>query len=112
VFEKTEGEHGFVSLEVLPCLAAKSKETVIEAKRLFEKVARPNLMIKVPATAEGIVAFEELIAAGINVNVTLIFGLDRYSQVMDAFLTGLEQALANGHDLASMGSVASFFVSR
>ena len=112
VFEKTKGEHGFVSLEVLPCLAANTAVTIAEAKRLFSEVKRPNLMIKVPATPEGIPAVEALIAEGINVNVTLIFSQANYREVAEAYLSGLEKLAQRGGDLKKVHSVASVFVSR
>lgn len=103
---------GRVSIEVDPRLANDTVKTVAEARALWWLVDRPNLYIKIPATAAGLPAITATLARGISVNVTLIFGLDRYDQVMDAFLAGLEQAQANGHDLAELASVASFFVSR
>ncbi|HSV68299.1 MAG TPA: transaldolase [Mycobacteriales bacterium] len=112
VYDASAGVDGRVSLEVDPRLAADTAGTVAEAKALWWLVDRPNLFIKIPATPEGLPAITETLAAGISVNVTLIFGLDRYDDVMDAFFAGLEQAKANGHDLSVIGSVASFFVSR
>jgi transaldolase len=112
VYEETGGRDGRVSIEVEPGLAHDTERTVAEAKALWWLVDRANLFIKIPATRAGLPAITRTLAAGISVNVTLIFGLERYSEVMDAFLTGLEQARANGHDLAGIGSVASFFVSR
>jgi transaldolase len=112
VYDRTDGVDGRVSIEVDPRLAHDSARTVAEAKALWWLVDRPNMFIKIPATPEGLPAITETLAAGISVNVTLIFSLDRYDEVMDAFLAGLEQAKANGHDLATLGSVASFFVSR
>jgi transaldolase len=103
---------GRVSIEVEPQLAHDTARTVAEAKALWWLVDRPNLFVKIPATAEGLPAITETLAAGISVNVTLIFGLDRYDQVMDAFMTGLERARDNGHDITQLHSVASFFVSR
>jgi len=103
---------GRVSYEVDPRISADTVRTVAEAKALWWLVDRPNLFIKIPATVEGLPAITETLAAGISVNVTLIFSLNRYEAVMDAFLAGLEGARANGHDLAAIGSVASFFVSR
>ena len=103
---------GRVSLEVDPRLARNTEGTVAEAKALWWMVDRPNLFIKIPATQEGLPAITATLAQGISVNVTLTFSLQRYEQVMDAFLAGMEQAEANGHDLAGIGSVASFFVSR
>ena len=112
VYDRTEGVDGRVSIEVDPRIAHDTARTVAEAKALWWLVDRPNLFIKIPATPEGLPAITETLAAGISVNVTLIFSLDRYDQVMDAFLAGLEQAKANGHDITKIGSVASFFVSR
>ena len=112
VFDATHGVDGRVSIEVDPRLANDTERTDAEAKALWWLVDRPNLFIKIPATLEGLPAITATLAQGISVNVTLIFGLERYEQVMEAFLTGLEQARANGHDLSAIGSVASFFVSR
>jgi transaldolase len=111
-YDASSGVDGRVSLEVDPRLAHDTDKTVAEAKQLWWLVDRTNLFIKIPATAEGLPAITRTLAEGISVNVTLIFGLDRYDQVMDAFFAGLEQAKKNGHDLSTMGSVASFFVSR
>ncbi|WP_406078938.1 transaldolase [Micromonospora sp. NBC_00858] len=111
-YDKSAGVDGRVSIEVDPRLAHESDRTVAEAKALWWLVDRPNLFIKIPATEAGLPAITATLAEGISVNVTLIFGLDRYSAVMEAFLAGLEQAKANGHDLSTIGSVASFFVSR
>jgi transaldolase len=111
-YEATASVDGRVSLEVDPRLAYETDKTVAEAKALWWLVDRPNLFIKIPATEAGLPAITATLAEGISVNVTLTFGLDRYSQVMDAFLSGLEQARDNGHDLTKIGSVASFFVSR
>ncbi len=112
VFDRTNGQDGRVSIEVDPRLAHETERTIAEARGLWWLVDRPNAYIKIPAMAEGIPAITAAIADGINVNVTLIFGLDRYEQVMDAYLTGLEQAKEKGVDLATIWSVASFFVSR
>jgi transaldolase len=112
VFDRTGGKDGRVSIEVDPRLAANTARTTAEAKGLWWLVDRPNVMVKIPATKEGLPSITAATAAGINVNVTLIFGLDRYDAVMDAYLTGLEQAKAAGIDLATIHSVASFFVSR
>ena len=112
VYEKTRGEDGYASLEVSPLLAPHTKETVSEAKRLFTIVARPNVMIKIPATPEGIPAIEQAIAIGINVNVTLIFSNDVYEQVIEAYLRGLEKRASQGLPIGDISSVASFFVSR
>ncbi len=111
-YDATSGKDGRVSIEVDPRLAHETERTIAEAKGLWWLVNRPNVMIKIPATKAGLPAITAAIAAGISVNVTLIFGLDRYDAVMDAYLSGLEQAKAAGVDLASIRSVASFFVSR
>jgi transaldolase len=111
-YDASSGVDGRVSIEVDPRLAHETARTVAEAKALWWLVDRPNLFIKIPATEAGIPAIAETLALGISVNVTLIFGLDRYEQVIDAFLAGMEQAKANGHDVTGMASVASFFVSR
>ena len=112
VFDATDGVDGRVSIEVSPGFAHDTAETVKEAAELWEVVGEPNLLIKIPGTEEGWPAITETIAAGISVNVTLIFGLEQYRNVMEAYVSGLEKALANGHDLADIHSVASFFVSR
>jgi transaldolase len=112
VFDATGGVDGRVSIEVSPGLAHDERATIESAKQLWAEVDRPNLFIKIPATTEGGPAISDVLAEGISVNVTLIFGLDRYDSVMDAYLEGLERAKANGKDLSSIHSVASFFVSR
>jgi transaldolase len=112
VFDATSGRAGRVSIEVDPRLAHETVRTTAEAKGLWWLVDRHNVMIKIPATEAGLPSITEATALGISVNVTLIFGLDRYDQVMNAYLTGLEQAKANGIDLSKIHSVASFFVSR
>src|SRR5882757_6321532 len=112
VFDRTNGVDGRVSIEVDPRIAHNTARTTAEAKGLWRLVDRPNVLIKIPATKEGLPSITAATAAGVSVNVTLIFGLDRYDAVMDAYLTGLEQAKANGHDLSTIHSVASFFVSR
>ncbi len=112
VYDATGGADGFVSLEVSPHLAFDTEGTVAEAERLHAAVARPNVMIKVPATPEGVPAIERLIAAGINVNVTLLFAVSAYEDVHEAYISGLEQWVAAGHDASQVASVASFFVSR
>jgi transaldolase len=112
VFEASGGQDGRVSIEVDPRLAHDTARTVEEAKALAAIVDRPNVLIKIPATVEGLPAISQVLAEGISVNVTLIFALDRYRAVMNAFLTGLEQARENGKDLSRLQSVASFFVSR
>ncbi len=112
LYEATGGQDGRVSIEVDPRLAADTHKTVEEAKTLRAAVDRPNVHIKIPATVEGLPAISQVLAEGISVNVTLIFSLDRYRGVMNAFLTGLEQARQAGKDLSKIHSVASFFVSR
>lgn len=112
VYEATGGVDGRVSIEVDPRLAHDTDKTVALAKRLWAEIDRPNLLIKIPATVAGLPAISQVIAAGISVNVTLIFSLDRYRGVMNAYLTGLEQARQHGLDLSTIHSVASFFVSR
>lgn len=112
VYERTGGVDGRVSIEVDPRLARDTPGTVEMAHRLWAAVDRPNLFIKIPATPQGLPAIADAIAAGISVNVTLIFSLDRYREVMDAYLSGLERAAEAGLDLADIQSVASFFVSR
>jgi len=112
VYDETDGDDGYVSLEVSPDLAHDTQGTVEEARHLFAAVDRPNVMIKVPATAEGIPAIETLIGEGINVNVTLMFSLDQYDVVSEAYISGLETLDANGGDLSEVASVASFFISR
>ena len=112
VWQQTDGKDGRVSLEVDPGKAHDTEGTAAEAADLWKTVDRPNLMIKIPATPEGLPAITRTLAEGISVNVTLIFSVERYRAVMDAYLSGMEQAKANGHDISSMSSVASFFVSR
>lgn len=118
IYDSSNGMDGYVSLEVNPHLANETEKTIAEARRLFETLNRPNVMIKVPATAAGIPAITELIGAGVNVNVTLIFGLENYKAVADAYLAGLDKLLPSGpsvkggHAVNRVASVASFFVSR
>jgi len=112
VHTATGGKDGRVSIEVDPRLAHDTEKTATQAVELWETVDRPNVMIKIPATEAGLPAITATIARGISVNVTLIFSVERYRTVMDAYLDGLDQAKANGHDLSSIASVASFFVSR
>jgi transaldolase len=112
VYDRTGGVDGYVSLEVSPLLAHDTERTIADARRLFKTLARPNIMIKVPATPEGIPAVEQLISEGINVNVTLIFSLTQYVDVAEAYVAGLEELAAAGGDLSKVASVASFFVSR
>jgi transaldolase len=112
VFEATEGQDGYVSIEVAPSQAFDAEATVIEARRLWSTVDRPNVMVKVPGTPEGAVAIRRLIAEGINVNVTLLFAIEAHARVIDAFIAGLEDRLAAGQPIDHVASVASFFVSR
>jgi len=112
VYDASGGVDGRVSLEVDPRLARETAKTIAEARALWWMVDRPNLFIKIPATVEGLPAITACLAEGISVNVTLIFSLERYGQVIDAFMTGLERAVAAGRDISTLASVASFFVSR
>ena len=112
VYSATNGVDGRVSIEVDPRLAKETDATVAEAQDLWKTVDRPNVLIKIPATEEGLPAITRTLAEGISVNVTLIFSVERYQAVLDAYFAGLEQAKANGHDLKGIHSVASFFVSR
>lgn len=112
VYDATDGVDGRVSIEVDPRLAKDTEGTIASAKSLWSTVDRPNVFIKIPATREGLPAITAVLAEGISVNVTLIFSIERYGEVLDAFESGLEKAKANGHDLAPIASVASFFVSR
>jgi transaldolase len=112
VYDRLEAADGYVSVEVSPDLAHDSAATTQQAKELWERLARPNVMIKIPGTAEGLPAIVDTLAAGINVNVTLIFSLERYEEVIGAFLSGLERRAAAGGDVRNLASVASFFVSR
>lgn len=112
IWETTGGVDGRVSLEVDPRLAHDTAKTAAEAIDLWKAVDRPNLLVKIPATEESLPAIAQALADGVSVNVTLIFSVERYREVMVAYLDGLEQAAANGHDLATLTSVASFFVSR
>ncbi len=111
-YDASDGRFGFVSLEVDPNLARDTEGTIEEAKRLWQKVDRPNVFIKVPGTAEGLPAIEEILAAGINVNVTLLFSLEGYREVANAYLRGLERRAEAGKPLKNIASVASFFLSR
>jgi len=112
VYEKTDDKDGYVSLEVNPHLAHDTKGTIEEARRLWAALNRPNVFIKVPATSDGLPAIQQLISEGINVNVTLLFGLPRYRQVAEAYIAGLEARLAQGKPVKHIASVASFFLSR
>ena len=111
-YDASDGIDGRVSIEVDPRLARETEKTIAEARALWWMVDRPNLFIKIPATREGLPAITQAISEGISVNVTLIFSLERHGEVIDAYMAGLEQAKAAGHDLSKIASVASFFVSR
>ena len=112
VFDASDGVDGRVSIEVDPRLAHETDRTIAEARQLWWLVDRPNLFVKIPATKAGLPAIAQCLAEGISVNVTLIFSLERYGEVMEAYLDGMERARAAGHDLTNLASVASFFVSR
>ncbi|MFQ5398644.1 MAG: transaldolase [Anaerolineae bacterium] len=112
LYEESEGGDGYVSIEVAPTLARDTEATLAEARRLFAAVGRPNVMIKVPATPEGIPAIRQLIGEGINVNITLMFSMRHYEAVAGAYMDGISHLLENGGDPAKVASVASFFVSR
>ncbi|MBI1792931.1 MAG: bifunctional transaldolase/phosoglucose isomerase [Chloroflexi bacterium] len=112
LYEESNGGDGYVSIEVSPYLANDTEATATQAQQLWARVAKPNLMVKIPATKAGIPAIRRAIAAGVNINITLIFSLARYAEVMEAYLSGLEDRLAAGHPIDHIASVASFFVSR
>lgn len=112
VYDASDGGDGYVSIEVSPDKAFQSQPTIDEAKRWWTNIDRPNLLIKIPATSEGIPAIEECIAAGININITLIFAISFYEQVMEAYMRGVERRVARGESVGRIHSVASFFVSR
>ncbi len=112
LYDRTDGKDGYVSLEVNPHLAHDTNGTMQEARRLWDAVNRPNVFIKVPATAEGLPAIRQLISEGTNINVTLLFGLPRYRQVAEAYIAGIEACAAHGEPVKHVASVASFFVSR
>jgi transaldolase len=112
VFEASEGQDGYVSIEVSPSQAFDADATVVEARRLWNTVDRPNVMVKVPGTPEGERAIRRLIAEGINVNVTLLFAIEAHDRVIEAYIAGLEDRLAAGQPIDRLASVASFFVSR
>lgn len=112
VYRATDGTDGFVSVEVSPTLAKDTEASVAEARDWAKQISKPNLLVKVPATPEGVPAIEQLIGEGISINVTLIFSLERYREVMDAYVSGLETFAASGGDISKVFSVASFFVSR
>ncbi|PHQ78975.1 MAG: transaldolase [Coxiella sp. (in: Bacteria)] len=112
VYDKTDGKDGFVSLEVNPHLAHDTAGTLAEARRLWKELDRPNVLIKVPATKEGLPVIRQLISEGVNVNVTLLFGVPRYREVAEAYISGLEARAAKGEPVDHIASVASFFLSR
>jgi len=112
VYDKTDGKDGYVSLEVNPHLAHDTKGSLAEARRLWTALDRPNVFIKIPATAEGLPVIQQLISEGISINVTLLFGLPRYRQVVEAYIAGIEARAAEGKPVKHVASVASFFVSR
>lgn len=112
VYEKTSGTDGFVSLEVSPFLARDTDGTIEQARELWKRVDRKNVMIKIPGTQEGLIAIRECLREGININVTLLFGLPRYKEVTEAFMGGLEDRLKEGNPINNVSSVASFFLSR
>jgi transaldolase len=112
VYDETHARDGYVSLEVNPHLAHDTKGTIIEARRLWRALNRPNVFIKVPATIEGLPAIQQLIGEGININITLLFGLPRYRQVAEAYIAGIEARVNDGHSVKHIASVGSFFLSR
>src|SRR5437660_1968364 len=112
VYKATNSNDGYVSLEVSPTLARDTKGTIEEARRLWKTVARPNIMIKVPGTPEGVPAVRQLTSEGININITLLFAQEAYIKVAEAYIDGLEAAQKAGIDISGIASVASFFVSR
>jgi transaldolase len=112
VYDESKGEDGYVSLEVSPFLALKTQETADQAEKLWKQVDKKNVMIKIPGTQPGLAAIRRSIAKGININVTLLFGLPRYEEVTEAYISGLEDHLAAGHSIGHISSVASFFLSR
>ena len=112
LYQQSDGVDGFVSVEVNPSLAHKSAEILASARALHERVARPHVMIKIPATKEGVPAIRQMIVEGRSVNVTLIFSVKRYEEVMEAYISGLEERLQSGQDISRVQSVASFFISR
>ena len=112
VYDASDGTDGFVSVEVAPELANDTAATIASARQLHQRIDKPNLLVKIPATAEGVPAVEAMIAEGRNINVTLIFSLSRYAQIIEAYLSGLETFTSNGGDPSKVHSVASFFVSR
>src|SRR5262249_53080895 len=112
IYDATKGGDGYISLEVSPAVANDTTRTIAEARRLFKHVDRPNVMIKIPATPAGLPAIEQMIYEGVNINVTLIFALERYVEVTEAYIRGLEHRSYEGQAVTGIASVASFFVSR
>src|SRR5579859_5844921 len=112
VYDKTKGKDGFVSIEVGPTIATNTRRTITFAEFLRDRCRRPNVMVKIPATKEGLPAIEDQISKGHNINITLIFSVDRYGEVVEAYMSGLEKLQKRGGDLRKVASVASFFVSR
>src|SRR5436190_17664459 len=112
VYIATKGEDGYVSIEVDPTIAHNTEETIAEAKHLWKLVARPNVMIKIPGTPDGLAAIRKTISEGINVNVTLLFGIENYTNVAHAYINGLNDRMQAGEDISGVRSVASFFLSR
>ena len=112
IYEQTDGQDGFVSIEVSPALAHDTAGTIVEVRRFWQAIARPNLMVKIPSTPAGIPAIRQALSEGININITLIFSLENYRQVGEAYLSALEDRLAADRDISHIASVASFFVSR
>jgi transaldolase len=112
LYDSSDGRNGFVSIEVAPTLARDTQRTIAEARRLWREVARPNILVKVPGTAEGLPAIEQLLGEGININITLLFAIERYEEVAGAYIAALEKLAKEGKPLNRIASVASFFVSR
>ena len=112
VYDSSDGEDGYVSVEVAPELARNTAGTAVAAKQLWDQIDEPNLFVKIPGTIEGLPAIRQSLAEGISINVTLLFSIDRYEEVIDAYMSGLEDALEAGRDISRIASVASFFVSR
>jgi transaldolase len=112
IYERTDGQDGFVSIEVSPYLADDTDKTLAEVRRFWHTIDRPNLMVKIPSTPAGVPAIRQALAEGININITLIFAIENYRQVVEAYLSALEERSAKGQDISRIASVASFFVSR
>jgi transaldolase len=112
IYERTDGQDGFVSIEVSPYLAGDTEGTLAEVRRFWHTIDRPNLMVKIPSTPAGVPAIRQALSEGININITLIFAIENYRQVVEAYLSALEERSAKGQDISRIGSVASFFVSR